>query len=194
MTSRRLLCRGGTSLAVALAAAAVLLTGALWVSARAQVAPKPDLNALAKSSLAQHTGTIMVRGLSQPVEVVRDTWGIPHIYAKNTPDLFFAQGFVVAQDRMWQLEMWRRNGEGRLAEVLGPDYVTRDKFARLLAFRGNWDEEFRRVPSRGQADLRRRLPRGSTPPSRRRSTRRRCPSSSRFSASSRSRRGPQRRC
>src|SRR5439155_1152598 len=83
---------------------------------------------------AQHSGTIIVRGLAEPVEVLRDTWGVPHIYAKSTEDLFFAQGFVVAQDRMWQLEMWRRNGEGRLAEVLGPQYVTRDKFARLLAF------------------------------------------------------------
>jgi penicillin amidase len=53
------------------------------------------------------------------VEVLRDTWGVPHIHAKSTEDLFFAQGFVVAQDRMWQLEIWRRNAEGRLAEVLG---------------------------------------------------------------------------
>ena len=84
------------------------------------------------------------------MEVIRDTWGIPHIYAQNTADLFFAQGFVVAQDRMWQLEMWRRNGEGRLAEVLGADYVTRDKFARLLAFQGDWDEEFRRYRPEGK--------------------------------------------
>jgi penicillin amidase len=149
MTRRRLPRWVGTT-PVVLAATAVLMTGALWITARAQVAPRPDANALAKASLAQHTGTIMVRGLSQPVEVVRDTWGIPHIYAQNTPDLFFAQGFVVAQDRMWQLEMWRRNGEGRLAEVLGPDYVTRDKFARLLAFRGDWDEEFRRYHPEGK--------------------------------------------
>src|SRR5918994_856665 len=70
--------------------------------------------------------------------------------AKNTEDLFLAQGYVVAQDRMWQLEMWRRNGEGRLSEVLGPDYVTRDKFARLIAFRGNWDEEFTKYHPEGR--------------------------------------------
>jgi penicillin amidase len=92
-----------------------------------------------------------VSGLTQPVDVLRDTWGVPHIFAKNTKDLFFAQGFTVAQDRMWQLEMWRRNGEGRLAEVLGPDYVTRDKFARLLAFRGNWDDEFTKYHPEGRA-------------------------------------------
>jgi len=91
-----------------------------------------------------------IQGLAQPAEIIVDRWGIPHIYAKSTADLFFAQGYVVAQDRMWQLEMWRRNGEGRLAEVLGPEYVTRDKFARLLAFRGNWDEEFKRYHPEGR--------------------------------------------
>jgi len=113
-------------------------------------APKPpDYAAQARNALAQLDGTIMVFGLREPVEVLRDQWGIPHIYAKSTHDLFFAQGFVVAQDRMWQLEMWRRNAEGRLAEVLGPDYVTRDAFARLLAFRGNWSEEFRKYHPEG---------------------------------------------
>ena len=110
----------------------------------------PDYNATAKQALAQLDGTILVFGLREPVEVLRDRWGIPHIFAKNTEDLFFAQGYVVAQDRMWQLEMWRRNGEGRLAEVLGPDYVTRDRFARLLAFRGNWDEEFKKYHPEGR--------------------------------------------
>jgi penicillin G amidase len=131
-------------------AAAVLTIGIAVVRTRAQAPAKPDLAAQAKTALAQHAGTIIVRGLSEPVEVLRDTWGVPHIYAKSTEDLFFAQGFVVAQDRMWQLEMWRRNGEGRLAEVLGPQYVTRDKFARLLAFRGNWDEEFRKYHPEGR--------------------------------------------
>ena len=111
----------------------------------------PDYNAAAKQALAQLDGTILVFGLREPVEVLRDRWGIPHIFARNTEDLFFAQGYVVAQDRMWQLEMWRRNGEGRLAEVLGPEYVTRDRFARLLAFRGNWDEEFRKYHPEGRA-------------------------------------------
>ena len=72
----------------------------------------PDYNAAAKQALAQLDGTILVFGLREPVEVLRDRWGVPHIFAKNTEDLFFAQGYVVAQDRMWQLEMWRRNGEG----------------------------------------------------------------------------------
>jgi len=126
------------------------LVGAGVARMRAQAPARPDLAAQAKAALAQLSGTIIVRGLSEPVEVLRDTWGIPHIYAKSTADLFFAQGYVVAQDRMWQLEMWRRNGEGRLAEVLGPQYVTRDMFARLLAFRGNWDEEFKKYHPEGR--------------------------------------------
>ncbi len=138
-------------LAVLTATIVLMTAGGIWRTVGAQGAPKADLGALAKAALAQHSGSIMVRGLSQPVEVLRDTWGVPHIYAQNTKDLFFAQGFVVAQDRMWQLEMWRRNGEGRLAEVLGPDYLTRDKFARLLAFRGDWEEEFRKYHPEGKA-------------------------------------------
>ncbi len=123
--------------------------GAAYLAAQTPAPKPPDLTAPAKVALAQLDGTIMVYGLREPVEVLRDQWGIPHIYAKNTHDLFFAQGYVVAQDRMWQLEMWRRNGEGRLAEVLGEAYVTRDTFARLLTFRGNWDEEFRRYHPEG---------------------------------------------
>ena len=54
-----------------------------------------------------------------PVTVRRDRWGVPHIYAQNQHDLFFAQGFVAAQDRLFQMEMWKRAGQGRLAEMLG---------------------------------------------------------------------------
>ena len=120
------------------------------MAAQAPPRPRVPLAVRAGQVLAQHEGTIMLTGIREPVEVLRDTWGVPHIYAKNTADLFFAQGFVVAQDRMWQLEMWRRNGEGKLAEALGPEYVTRDRFARLIAFRGNWDEEFRRYHPDGR--------------------------------------------
>ena len=128
---------------------ALVSLAAVYLPAQSPAPKAPDLAPPARTALAQLDGTIMVYGLREPVEVLRDQWGIPHIYAKNTHDLFFAQGYVVAQDRMWQLEMWRRNGEGRLAEVLGEAYVTRDTFARLLTFRGNWDEEFRRYHPEG---------------------------------------------
>src|SRR6185295_15923561 len=85
-------------------------------------------------------GTLTVTGLNAPVEVIRDTWGVPHITAQSTDDLFFAQGYVMAQDRLWQMEMWRRAGEGRLAEVAGPAAVARDRVARLLKYRGPFDD------------------------------------------------------
>ena len=79
----------------------------------------PSLLSLARASLSQLDGTISVPGLKADVQVLRDEWGVPHIYAKSDRDLFFAQGYVAAQDRLWQMEMWRRAAEGRLAEVLG---------------------------------------------------------------------------
>ena len=106
----------------------------------AQRTPATDLKSLAQQSLATIDGTLNVPGLREPVEVVRDRWGVPHIYARNTDDLFFAQGYVIAQDRLWQMEMWRRQREGRLAEVLGPAVVERDRQARLLMYRGPFDD------------------------------------------------------
>src|SRR4029434_10344358 len=103
----------------------------------ASYAQKPShLKTLARQSLAKIDGHLTVTGLKKPVEVIPDKWGIPHIYAQNVDDLFFAQGYVMAQDRLWQMEWWRRQREGRLAEVLGPAAVGRDRQARLTKFRG----------------------------------------------------------
>ncbi|MFL6466086.1 MAG: penicillin acylase family protein [Bryobacteraceae bacterium] len=82
-------------------------------------------------------------GLKQPVEVLRDRWGVPHIYAQNSDDLFFAQGYITANDRLFQLDLWRRMGSGKLSEVLGPNYIPRDRIARLVRYRGNWEEEWK---------------------------------------------------
>jgi penicillin amidase len=101
---------------------------------------RPDVNALAKAALAQIDGDVKVPGLRAPVQVVRDTWGVPHITAQSVDDLFFAQGYVMAQDRLWQMEMWRRAGEGRMAEVAGAAAVARDRTARLLKYRGPFDD------------------------------------------------------
>jgi penicillin amidase len=108
----------------------------------ASAAQAPDLAARAKAALAQTSGTVRAPGLHRPVTVLRDPWGVPHIYAETQDDLFFAQGFVAAQDRLWQMEVWRRMGEGRLAEVLGPAAVERDRFARLLRYRGDLNAEY----------------------------------------------------
>ncbi len=87
------------------------------------------LDGLSRAALAQLEGSVQLRGLDAPVTVTRDRWGVPHIAAQSTKDLYFAQGFVMAQDRLWQMEMWRRGAEGRLAEVLGPSAVSRDRQA-----------------------------------------------------------------
>lgn len=85
---------------------------------------------------------IDVAGLEKPVEIFVDYWGIPHIYAESSHDAFFAQGFNAARARLWQLDLWRRAGLGRLAEVLGPRFVERDRAARLLLYRGDTSDEW----------------------------------------------------
>src|ERR1044072_4817815 len=85
---------------------------------------------------------VVLRGLQQSVEVLRDRWGVPHIYAKNAHDLFFAQGFVVAQDRLFQLDQWRRIGKGETAELVGKDGIATDRIARLLKYRGDMKAEW----------------------------------------------------
>jgi penicillin G amidase len=95
---------------------------------------------LSQRALGRMDGEVTVPGLRGDVRVLRDRWGIPHIYAASADDLFFAQGYVAAQDRLWQMEIWRRTGEGRLAEILGPQAVGRDRVARLLKYRGPMDQ------------------------------------------------------
>src|SRR4051794_13207001 len=90
-----------------------------------------------------------VPGLREPVEILRDRWGIAHIYARNEHDLFFAQGYNVARDRLFQLELWRRQATGTLAEVLGPRALPRDVGARLLRFRGDMTGELSHYHPRG---------------------------------------------
>src|SRR5574340_1323799 len=106
-------------------------------------APPPGLASRAHAALAQIDGTLAIDGLREPVDVIRDRWGVPHIYARNQDDLFFAQGFVAAQDRLWQLDLWRRTAMGELSEVVGPSAVDRDTFARLLRCRGDMEAEWR---------------------------------------------------
>ncbi|MBM3812434.1 MAG: penicillin acylase family protein [Acidimicrobiia bacterium] len=85
---------------------------------------------------------VTLAGLAEPVEVLRDKWGIPHIYARSSHDLFFAQGYMAARDRLFQIDLWRRIGTGKLAEVLGPEALQRDRIARLVRFRGDWNAEW----------------------------------------------------
>ncbi len=82
-------------------------------------------------------------GLRAPAEILTDPWGIPHIYASSTHDAFWAQGFQVARDRLWQIDTWRRRGLGLLAQAWGEEYAEQDRAARLFLFRGDMHAEWR---------------------------------------------------
>jgi penicillin amidase len=106
-----------------IAAAAVLLLVALVFGAWLWLTRQP---------YPRTRGRIRVEGLTAPVEVLRDRYGVPHVYARTAEDLFFAQGFVHAQDRFWQMEFWRRISSGRLSELFGKSTLETDKFLRTL--------------------------------------------------------------
>ena len=88
-----------------------------------------------------------VAGLSAPIDIVDDRYGIPHIRAGSIPDAFFGQGYVVARDRLFQIDLAHRRELGRLAEVFGPKFAKHDAVARLFHYRGDLDAELRRVPA-----------------------------------------------
>src|SRR5258706_2535867 len=113
----------------------------------------------ASSSLARESTapveTLRVPGLKAAVEIRIDRWGVPHIYAKSQADLFFAQGFNAARDRLFQIDLWRRRGLGELAEVFGPTFVEQDRAARLFLYRGDMDREWRIYSSHGTKEAER---------------------------------------
>jgi penicillin amidase len=116
---------------------------------------RPRLGALlalvvATATLARaREETRAVAGLRQPVEIVRDRWGVAHIYAQDEHDLFLAQGYNAACDRLFQLELWRRRATGTMAEIQGPRALAGDIGARLLRFRGDLDVELNHYHPRG---------------------------------------------
>ena len=93
-------------------------------------------------SLTLRAETVVAPGLRQPVEILRDRWGVPHIYAQTVEDLFFAQGYITATDRLFQIDLWRRIGTGTLAEALGPSAIDRDRLARAVRWRGPMEQEW----------------------------------------------------
>jgi penicillin amidase len=94
--------------------------------------------------------TLRVDGVAEPVEILRDRWGINHIYAANERDLFFAQGYAAARDRLFQFELWRRQATGTVAEILGRKELKRDIGARLQMFRGDLKAELNWYHPRGE--------------------------------------------
>lgn len=114
------------------------LLSAIAASVAASVVPAAVPAAGAQSVAAD---SIRTPSVSQPVSIVRDRWGISHITAANEHDLFFAQGYVAARDRLFQLEIWRRQATGTVAELLGPREIQRDLGARLFRYRGDMQRE-----------------------------------------------------
>jgi penicillin G amidase len=115
--------------------------GVLWLRSAA-IAALPALD-----------GDVHVAVLSAPVTVRRDAHGVPHIEAADRDDLFVAQGYVTAQDRLWQMDAYRRNADGNLAEIMGPSLVKHDKAQRVLQFRNTAWRIFANLPAADRARL-----------------------------------------
>ncbi len=101
------------------------------------------------AAAVQAQQTLTVEGLDQPVEILKDQWGISHIYAETEHDLFFAQGYNAARDRLFQFEIWRAQATGTTAEILGPRAIARDHGTRLFKFRGHMPSEMNHYHPRG---------------------------------------------
>jgi penicillin amidase len=123
--------RGLKALLVVLGVIAVLVVVAAgaWFWFTRQAHPKTE-------------GTLRVAGLQQPVEVIRDAYGVAHIYANSTEDLFFAQGYTHAQERFWQMEFQRRVAAGRLSEIFGETTLETDRYLRHFGFRQSTEEAY----------------------------------------------------
>lgn len=98
--------------------------------------------AQAEVSTAVRQEAGVVQGLKAPAQLIVDRWGIPHIYAASSYDAFFLQGWNAARDRLWQIDLWRKRGLGRLSASLGPAYVAQDRAARLFLYRGDMAAEW----------------------------------------------------
>lgn len=114
----------------------VAVVGVWLVAAAASAAGQQAPGPLAPSE------TIVTPGLLRPVEILVDPWGVPHVYAQSQDDLFLAQGWNAARDRLWQIDLWKRRGEGLLSEAFGPRFVEQDRAARLLLYRGELHREW----------------------------------------------------
>jgi penicillin amidase len=108
---------------------AALIAGiALWAAGAAAAAPRVD-----------HDRPV---GLQAPGKILIDRWGVAHIFAASPRDAFFLQGYNVARARLWQIDLWRKRGLGRLSASFGPAYVAQDRAARLFLYRGDMAREW----------------------------------------------------
>ncbi len=107
---------------------------------------KPVFLLLNRARLPRLRGSLALKGLSNPVEILRDRWGVPHIYAGSAADAVFAQGFVQAQERLWQMDIHRRYIQGRLAEILGSPALPSDRAMRTLGLRRAAERDAAQLP------------------------------------------------
>jgi penicillin amidase len=110
-------------------------------------------NTVAPKSFPQIDGEIQIEGLDGPVDIYRDQRGIANIYATTPHDLFFAQGFVHASERFWQMDFYRHVGEGRTAELFGSSQVEDDIFLTTLGWRKTSQEEYEAMTPESKAIL-----------------------------------------
>lgn len=109
--------------------------------------------ALLRWSLPQTSGQITLGGLQAPVEVLRDAAGVPHIYADNVHDLFMAQGYTHAQDRFYQMDVWRHTTAGRLSEMFGKATLEDDRFLRTMGWHRVAEQEYAQLDADTRAAL-----------------------------------------
>jgi penicillin G amidase len=125
----------------------VLTTLVIVIGAIALIAARRWVGQAMHDSLPQLDGSITIPGLSAPVTIQRDAHGVPHLRAASLDDLVLAQGFVTAQDRLWQMDALRRHASGTLAEILGPSLLAHDRLQRTLAIRIAADQAIATLPS-----------------------------------------------
>lgn len=120
---------------------ALALLGTAWLTAQFQ------------GNGPKITGTLMVKGASAPVRIVRDAHGVPHIFGETEADVYFGLGFAQAQDRIFQMDLTRRLMQGRLSELVGPRAVTLDARARVLGWGRTADAQLKALPPQVRAAL-----------------------------------------
>jgi penicillin G amidase len=132
----------------------LFFSGAHWaLDSRSQFAPSSISVAQSAGNSQQPRQTIQLSGLKHDVTVRRDDRGIPYIEAANDEDLYFAQGYITASDRLWQMDLLRRTVRGELSEIFGQATLAQDKNHRVFGFAGVLDETVKHLPPRFMAAL-----------------------------------------
>ncbi len=106
-----------------------------------------------RRSFPIESGAIALPKIQAEVTIWRDKWGVPHIWADNSHDLFMAQGYIHAQDRFWQMDFWRHIGSGRLAEMFGSSQVETDRYLRTMNWAGIAQQEIQQMDAQMKSNL-----------------------------------------